>query len=56
MAVERKVRINVTLKPGVWRKGKRLARDSRRSLSSQLEVMIEEAWSRVAEKQEAKAV
>jgi len=41
-----KVRINVTLEPPIWRKGKRLAKVSKRSFSNQVETLIDEAWSR----------
>lgn len=44
---DRKKRINVALKPEVWRKGKILAKKESRSFSNQVETLIERECERV---------
>lgn len=50
---ERKKRINVTLKPEVWRKGKKLAQKDGRSFSNEIEVLIDREHGRTVRKEAA---
>lgn len=50
---DRKKRINVSLKPDVWRKGQRLAKKEGRTFSNQVEALIDREHKRVVIQKEA---